>query len=562
VAKDRAGFILALRLSLSLFFSIACGTGATPTPTALPLTDNTVASTPVPTALPAPATVSSAKDSLILVAEDEPQYADMLIQGGGGTTTPFAFMDNISDTLVWADAETRELVPLSGAERWEQIDTQRWRFYLRPGVKFHNGEPWNAQAAKYSLDITGQPDWGHSAYTYAGEITGEVVDDHTLDVICAQPCPILGRESQFFRFEAPENHQKASEEERNRKPVGFGPFVFVEWSPGQFWKIERYPDYVPAPGVAEAQKAALREVRAVWRGEPTVRAAMVKAGEADLAYDIGVENMDAVPVAKSGGSAEVIAHTIDTLWHPALKKLKVRQALVHAIDCQAIVDSFYAGLTTCRGNVAFPGTIGITERNNTPFPYDPDKARQLLQEAGYNGEEIYLYGRAGRIPKAVEVYEALVSCWREVGINAEVRVVESSVRQELQQTGCGSTAEPLRCAELGPGEPGFASAHIFDNAISGETLDFGRQARRYMDCFTGPSHYCEPERVQPLVEQALAARGEERRQLMEQLADIMHDEVLMIPLFDYLVVWGLNDKLEWEPRWDRRIRFNNMSFRP
>jgi ABC-type transport system substrate-binding protein len=68
--------------------------------------------------------------------------------------------------------------------------------------------------------------------------------------------------------------------------------------------------------------------------------------------------------------------------------------------------------------------------------------------------------------------------------------------------------------------------------------------------------------VQPRVEQALAARGEERRQLMEQLADITHDEVLMIPLFDYLVVWGLNDKLEWEPRWDRRIRFNNMSFRP
>jgi len=317
---------------------------------------------------------------------------------------------------------------------------------------------------------------------------------------------------------------------------------------------------VPAPGTTEAQPAAIGAVQAVWRGEPTVRAAMAQAGEADLVYDIGVENIDAVPVAKSGGSAEVIAHTIDTIWHPALKNVKVRQALVYAIDCQAIVDSLYAGLTICRGNVSPPGTLGITERNNTPFPYDPEKARQLLQEAGYAGEEIFLYGRGSRIPNAVEVYEALVNYWREVGVNASVHVVESSIRQGLQQTGCGRTAEPLLCAELGPGEPTFASAHIFDNAISGETLDFGRQARRYMDCLTGPSHYCDPERAQPLVDQALAATGEERRQLLEQLADIMHDDVLMIPLFDYLVVWGLSEGLEWEPRWDRRIRFNNMSF--
>jgi ABC-type transport system substrate-binding protein len=62
------------------------------------------------------------------------------------------------------------------------------------------------------------------------------------------------------------------------------------------------------------------------------------------------------------------------------------------------------------------------------------------------------------------------------------------------------------------------------------------------------------------LEKALAASGEERRELMEQLADIYHEEAGQVFLFDYIVVWGLSENLQWEPRWDRRVRFNNMRF--
>ena len=577
VSKQPGTWVLGL-LAVVMLAALACGASAVPTqqPTAPPVStplpfqeptsapsDSPAATVmPRPTAAPAPAVAPAedAKDSLVFVVDDEPVYADMICNACGGTTAPYYFMDNISDTLVWVDNETLQLVPMSGAERWEQVAPDRWRFFLRKGVKFHNGEVWNAQSAKYSLDITGKLESDHSAARYAGELSGEVVDDYTLDLACVTPCPVLDRGGQFFRFEAPEKHLATSEEERHEKPTGIGPFSFVEWRQGEFWEIERYDDYVPAPGVADAQKSTIRSVKAVWRGESAVRAAMVEAGEADLAYDVGPENRTSVPVAKPGGAAEVIAYTIDTLWHPALKKVKVRQALNYAVDCEAMVAAIWEGLSTCRGNIAMPGTLGITEENSVPYPYDPDKARQLLIEAGYAGEEIRLYGRAARIPKAPEFYEAVVNYWREVGINAEVRVTESSRRREISRTGCGRTAEPLRCAELGPGEPTFDSSHVYDNAISGETMDWGRQAIGYMNCFWPGGHWCDPERSQPMLEKALAASGEERKQLMEQLAAIYHDEAGQVFLFDYIVVWGLSDALQWEPRWDRRVRFNNMRF--
>ena len=139
-----------------------------------------------------------AKDTLVFVVDDEPVYADMICNACGGTTAPYYFMDNISDTLVWVDNKTLELVPMSGAERWEQVAPDRWRFFLREGVKFHNGEAWNAQAAKYSLDITGKLESDHSAVRYAGELTGEVVDDYTLDLACVNPCPVLDRGGQVL----------------------------------------------------------------------------------------------------------------------------------------------------------------------------------------------------------------------------------------------------------------------------------------------------------------------------------------------------------------------------
>jgi peptide/nickel transport system substrate-binding protein len=135
--------------------------------------------------------------------------------------------DIASDPLTWIDGTSFEVVPLSGVETWEQAAPNRWRFHLREGVAFHNGEPWNAAAAKMGVDWHGDKDTsghGTGAFGFHEVISGEVVDELTLDVVCELNCPILPRTTMFTKFQAPEWYQSAPEGEKVARTVGFGPY--------------------------------------------------------------------------------------------------------------------------------------------------------------------------------------------------------------------------------------------------------------------------------------------------------------------------------------------------
>ena len=214
-----------------------------------------------------------------------------------------------------------------------------------------------------------------------------------------------------------------TDEDRARQVVGFGPYKLVDWQAGVDITEEAYPDYVPAGDHFEFQKPLIQNLRWLWRGEQMVMIAMVQGGEADIPWDVSVDAAKALPpeMIKAGSSAESFALTVNTLWHPELKKKQVREAIVHAINCQEMVDVLYSGLTTCRGNIIWPGVIGASERNTAPYEYNPELSRQLLAEANYDpANTISIMGRATRIPKQVEVYEAIHSYLEEVGINAEI----------------------------------------------------------------------------------------------------------------------------------------------
>jgi peptide/nickel transport system substrate-binding protein len=279
--------------------------------------------------------------------------------------------DVVVDPLTWIDSDTKEVVALSGTESWEQIEPNRWRFRLREGVKFHNGEPWNAAAAKIGIDINGTLGTPLEGFGFHGEISGEVVDDMTVDVVCAEECPIFPRTVLWTSFQAPEWYTSASDEERQGMTISFGPYKMIEWEPGVQIRLEAYEDYLPneAP---DSQMPTIPNVVQVWRIEPIVRASMVSAGEADWAPEIGTENQEQVPQAKSSTNSEIFLLTLDTVWHPELSKKQVRQALAHAIDCEGLVEALYQGQVKCYGNTSAEGTIGITPENSAPYEYDPE----------------------------------------------------------------------------------------------------------------------------------------------------------------------------------------------
>lgn len=552
---------------------------AAPTPTAMPAAPagSGGAAAPAPTAAPqpaveAPAPVSS-RDSITVVTSGEPVNMDIHSDECSGNIDHMVCQELTVDPFTWIDGTTFEVQGLTGIDRWEQVAPDRWRFFLRPGITFHNGEPWNADAAKFGIDKngTGLNGGGFSQHSF---VEGEVVDDLTVDVLCqdaareTRACPIFPRQAMFAKFAAPAWYQSASEEERARTVVSNGPYKFVSWESGVDITVEAYEDYQPKDGVFATTYPAINTVRQLWRSEAFVRAGMVSTGEADWADNIGFENAEVVPQAIQSGTNEIYTLVADNIWHPELKKKEVRMALAHAIDCQAIVESLYDGRNECFGNISQPGTLGITEENSKPYAYDPDMSRRLLEEAGYDPEnEIRIHTRSGRVYRDVELHEAVVGYWKEVGVTASVQVLENAQATNHRRAGCGKFngqegyAEAMDCAERGPAPPINATTHYYETATSNEQLDFARQGTLRLSCFNVNSRVCYPDLEEQIRVAQETPLGDLRRERMEAIAQRAHDEYWFIPFFHVQAVYGLAEDLVWTPRYDPRIRVSTMYFK-
>ena len=342
---------------------------------------------PEPTPGPTPTTEPN-PNSLTLVFDSEPVGMNYLLHLTALSDTPIR--DNMVDPLTWQSGipeDNLKIVPTTMVTGWENINETTWRFFLREGVTFHNGEVLNADSALPSMIFQGADVEATSA-DYTGNFTPVKVDDMTIDLVCDTNCPILPRTTIFLNIMPGDYFTNATDEEKELQGYGAGPYQQVEFTDTEL-VYEAYPDYVPVGTHFEFQQAIIPEIRWLWRSEQVTKAAMVAAGEADMAWDIGVDLVDVAPAVKQGFAAEGLSMKVMTLgcnWHPELCKLEIRQAIAHSIDCQAIADQIYKGLTTCRGTNEFPGVTGTTAENTAPHTYDPDLSLQLQADAGYESE--------------------------------------------------------------------------------------------------------------------------------------------------------------------------------
>ena len=180
--------------------------------------------------------------------------------------------------------------------------------------------------------------------------------------------------------------------------------------------------------------------------------------------------------------------------------------------------------------------------------------------------------RSQRVPKDVEYAEAIVTFWSEVGINADLNVIDSSVRSKIQRSNCGhqrtredfenAPGEDLheKCRNLGPGPPQYASQHIVESATSTESLDYSRQAVLRNSCYSRSSGVCFEDLQEMIAEANATPTGDLRRQRLEAIANRVHDEFYFYPNFQIVQIYGLSANLEWEPHYAPRIRANTMYF--
>ncbi len=531
---------------------------------------------PAPTAAPAvaaaPASADPAKNHATIVTEAEPASVGMWSEGCSAEIHSMGCTDFVSDFLTWLDDRTAEIVPLSGVVDWEQIDLNRWQFNLRDGVKFHNGASWNAAAAKYGIEYNANPENPSASVTWTGPfMEAEVIDDLTVHAVCPNPCPIYPRTALFADFQDPGWFESATEEERSLNSIGFGPYKIIGYEPGVNTQFEIYEDYLPNENWF-AQAPTIQFITHTYRAEAPVRSAMIQTGEAHWAADIGFEEVDNVVNAGgktvSGKTAEVYTLVFDTVFHEELAKQKVRLALTHAIDCQTMLDSFFDGRIPCHNAISMNGTVGINEVNSKWREYDPELARQLLAEAGYDPEnEININTRPGSNIRGLEIMEATIQFWRDVGVNANLNSHgDLGAAREIQSSGCGQfTNEPgykeaMDCSDRDPPGPAYVTSHAYEVATSNEILDMQRFNNSRLSCFSRSSRHCTAEFEAWKTEANSIPEGPERTKAMEEIAQFAYDEAIFLPFFEVVYVYGLAGDIEWQPYYAPRLRGNTMRF--
>jgi peptide/nickel transport system substrate-binding protein len=330
-------------------------------------------------------------------------------------------MDHIGDTLLrWE--KPGQLGP-GLATAWRNIDPLTWELKLRQGVKFHNGEPFDAAVVKFSYDTMLAPDLKSPSKTNHAFVKSiEVVDDFTVRVHTREPFPITPNQLTFLHMLPPKYIGSVGLDGYRRKPVGTGPYRLVEHVPDTRIVLERVDGHWLGP--QPIKTIVYRPIK-----EEATRVGALLAGEIDLALDVPPELIPTVTASrrakvKTVSSARVFIMGMSNL-DPSLPTAKagVREAINYAIDREALSKALYAG-TSPPAAWMNPDTFGANPALK-PVPHDVARAKRLLAEAGYpNGFEVVLDSPDGRYLKDRELSEAMAGQLREVGIRTTVKLQE------------------------------------------------------------------------------------------------------------------------------------------
>jgi peptide/nickel transport system substrate-binding protein len=434
------------------------------------------------------------------------------------------------DSLLWINEEG-ELEPAL-AERYEVSDDgTEYTFYLRDDVVFHNGEPFNADSVVFTWERAANADYEYSYY-FTNADSVEKIDDYTVKVTTPEPdSTFLRIMSDYWAMIPPKYYEEVGEEGFGENPVGTGPFMFVEWVKGDHITMEANPNYW-REGLPKVQTLIFRPIP-----ESATRVAAIQTGEVDVVGRLSSEEAQSllgVPNVK------VIRYPSTRIYYIAFNNLTtgvdqptedplVRQAMNYAVDVDAIVDALFDGFGQRATGYVAEGEMGFGVVD--PFAYDPDKARDLLAQAGYpDGFEMDFACPAGAYIFFEQVCEAVQGYLLDVGIETNLDIMESGQYWDLE-------AEK----QLPP---------LFGDSWS-STL--GEAYNRLKGALGGwdasYSSWSDPTIDEYLAEIEQAVDFQQRKQLYEDLQVYMQEDPPFIYLYQLMTFEAINTRVQnYTPR--------------
>lgn len=450
---------------------------------------------------------------------------------------------NVMEALLNRDPKSNELVG-ELATSWEQTNDVTWRFHLRQGVMFHNGEPLNAEVAAFGINYTWSPKNNFQIYQYVGpDMKATAIDEFTVDVVTEAPDPILP--SRLYFSPLPSMKQvKEAPDTLPDTPIGTGPYVFKEWSRGQYIRMDANPDWWGLTADDALGQVSIQEAEFVFRGESAVRAAMVVANEAQFARFLSPEDCATTPQCTTASSVETIFLRLDTM-HPAMSDIRIRKAIGLAVDKQAVAEQLFGGGEPASQLVG-PSATGYNP-DLKPYPYDPDQAKQLVAAAKADGvpvdAPITVATRQGIYLRNDEFAEYVASQFNDAGLSAHSEVIEIAQYNEQYDINYHDV----------PKDRGW----IATNPHGNEIMDVSSTAQAYYSCDGGSSTYCNPKLDKALAA-AIPLTGDERQKALADVTRMFYEDYGAIPIIHMPLNYGLAANVEWKPRLDGFILLKEM----
>lgn len=337
---------------------------------------------------------------------------------------------NIFDGLVTRTPEGEVVAEI--AESWRQVSPTTWEFKLRQGVTFHNGDPLTADDVVFSFRRTIEPgglgDGESSPRKGLIEplIAVTKIDDYTVQFELEHPWPVFLQALVHHQIVPQKYVEQVGSREFARKPIGAGPFMFVEGDLNARIVLERYDGYYGgSPDLPPVGPAPMRRAIFDVLPEEGTRVTALKAGQVHIIHQVPsqyVPDLEADPniqVKTAPGTRQAFL-SLNVARAP-LDDVRVRRAIAHAIDWKLLVDQVFGGMAEVMGGRPFLEQASVTHPDLAIINYDPNLTRSLLADAGYADGFDLVIDTEHRFQ---EPAEAVADMLKAAGIRANVRIWE------------------------------------------------------------------------------------------------------------------------------------------
>jgi peptide/nickel transport system substrate-binding protein len=443
--------------------------------------------------------------------------------------TTIRVLRHIYDPLFFRDRNMKVIPEL--AESYEFVDDLTWVIKLRKGIKFHNGEPFDAEAVKFTIDFVLDPANRALIKTLIDRVSRvEIVDDYTVKIITKQAFPTLLENLNEIFMAPPKLAKEKGMVYLSDHPVGTGAYKLESWSKDReirFIKNEQY-----WKGVPQIDKVVFRIIPEVG---PRVSALIV--GEVDLIPDVPPHlinqiNNSKIASVKGVPGRRIIFIALDNVNEGPMKDVRVRQAMNYGVDVDEIIRTVMEGYATRTPGPLVPINKHF-DPSLKPYSYDPEKAKRLLKEAGYgSGLNLTFHSPQGRYLKDKEFVQAAAAQLAKIGVNVKVVFYE-----------WGTYLKSLGSIKLSDMHINGRSDRELEGGIMYAWFKTGAQ----WVAFSDPEIDKELDKTMPILNPT------ERTRALKRLQAKIQTVAPWIFLWQQHDLYGVNLRLDWEPRADEQF---------